>query len=275
MIDLIRRDLKEISDSKRAIILQRFFKTGEGEYAEGDIFLGITVPQSRKIAIKYKDLSLGDIGVFLKSEIHEERLIALLILVHNFKLGSASDKERIFNYYLQNTKYINNWDLVDLSADKILGEHLVHSLPHVSNDAKLNARGPAAPHPHPTSSVDKLPAGARRGSPSRITPRILIDLSRSNNPWERRIAILATLAFIKRGECDITFEIAEKLLEDRNDLIQKAVGWMLREAGKKCGVEFEEEFLVRNYKKIGRTCLRYAIERFPEKKRKEYLLGKV
>lgn len=222
MLRNLREDLKKISSPKRAKILARFFKTGKGEYGEGDIFLGITVPNSRKIAIKYRDLPFDEIRELLKSKIHEERLISLLILVHNFQKGEQKEKKKIFEYYMQNTKYINNWDLVDLSADKIVGEYLI--------------------------SVDRSEQSSRFS--------ILSELACSNNLWERRIAMVATFAFIKRGECVMTFKIAGILLSDRNDLIQKAVGWMLREAGKRCGEEREEQFLVCHYKQMGRTALR-------------------
>lgn len=228
----LRRDFQRIADPERAKMLQRFFKTGKGEYGEGDIFLGIAVPVSRKLAIKYKNLPFRDIRELLKSKIHEERLVALLIMVHNFKTGSDSEKKKVLDYYLSNTKYINNWDLVDLSADKILGEYLI------DHDSEL-----------------------------------LFKLSGSDSLWERRIAMIATYAFIRRGNCSLTFEIAEKLITDRNDLIQKAVGWMLREVGKRCGQASEEEFLAQNYKRMGRTALRYAIEHFRETKRKRYLTG--
>lgn len=125
MINELKKDIKKLSNPKKAKIYQRFFKTGKGEYGEGDVFLGLTVPQSRKIAIKYKDLSFVDVKKLLQSKIHEERLIALLILVHNFEKGKEAAKNSIYNYYLQHTKYINNWDLVDLSASKIVGQYLM------------------------------------------------------------------------------------------------------------------------------------------------------
>lgn len=233
----LRQELRKLADPARSKVLARFFKTGKGEYGEGDIFLGITVPESRKIAQKFKDLDFDSIRSLLKSRIHEERLIALLLLVHNFERGSDEAKNKIFDFYLSHTKYINNWDLVDLSADKIVGEYFAQS-----------------------------------GKVSRL---ILLRLAGSNNLWERRIAIIATFAFVKRGENALTFEIAERLIDDKHDLIQKAVGWMLREVGKHCGQDIEEQFLIRHYKKMGRTALRYAIEHFPEELRKKYLLDQV
>lgn len=235
MLDKLRSDLKSLKNPERAKSLQRFFKTGKGEYGEGDIFLGITVPDSRKIAIRYKNLPFDEIRELLKSKIHEERLIALLILVRNFSTGSEDpERKKIFDLYLASTKYINNWDLVDLSAGYIVGGYL----------------------------IDK--------------PRnVLIKLAKSKNIWERRIAIISTFAFIYKGMAEPTLKIAEILISDKHDLIQKATGWMLREVGKRCGQEIEEQFLIRHYKKMGRTALRYAIEHFPENKRRKYLAGTI
>lgn len=232
MLDELRKELKKLSDKDRAEILQKFFKTGEGEYGFGDVFLGLTVPQSRKIAIKYKDISFEDISKLLKSEIHEERLIALLILVHQFEREEMLQR-RIYEFYLKHTKFINNWDLVDLSADKIVGGYL----------------------------IDK--------------PKdILYKLAKSKNMWERRIAMVSTYNFIKNKMYDDAIALAEILKDDTEDLIQKAVGWMLREVGKR-DLKIEESFLKKNYKDMGRTMLRYSIEKFPEKIRQTYLLGTV
>lgn len=231
----LRKELKKLANPQKAKILRRFFKTGKGEYGEGDVFLGITVPQSRKIAIKFRNLGFSEITQLLKSKIHEERLIALLILVNNFNTGDEKIQEKIYNFYLKNTKHINNWDLVDLSADKIMGGYLF-SL----------GRGPVA------------------------TPSILINLAKSKNIWERRIAMISTYYFIKNNKLKKTLKIAEILLSDKHDLIQKAVGWMLREVGKR-DLETEIGFLSKHYKKMPRTMLRYAIEKFPEKLRKAYL----
>jgi 3-methyladenine DNA glycosylase AlkD len=192
--------------------------------------LGLTVPQSRKIAIKFKDLSFSDIKKLLQSKIHEERVIALLILVHNFEKGSKEHQKDIYDYYLKNTKYINNWDLVDLSADKIVGQYL----------------------------LDK-------------SKDILFRLAHSENLWERRISIVATYQFIKDGRYQETLTISKMLLNDQHDLIHKAVGWMLREVGKKCSEDLLVEFLGKHYKQMPRTMLRYAIERLQEKLRKKYL----
>lgn len=226
MFFALKKELKSKADLKRAKISQRFFKTGKGEYAEGDIFLGVIVPEIREIAKKYKDIKLADIESLLHSKIHEERLTALLILVDKYK----TTPEVVYNLYLENTKYVNNWDLVDLSADKIAGEYL----------------------------FDK--------------PRTILDeLAKSKNLWERRIAIMATFNFIKKNEFSETLKLAEILLRDQDDLVHKAVGWMLREIGKR-DLKTEEDFLKKHAAKMPRTMLRYAIEKFPVGKRKQYLL---
>ncbi len=232
MLNKLKLEIKKSANKKRAIALQRYFKTREGEYGFGDVFIGLTVPRSREIAIKYKGLDFIDIATLLRSQIHEERLIALLILVHQFKTQEMLQR-RIYEFYLKNTKYINNWDLVDLSSAKIVGAYL----------------------------IDK--------------PKdILLKLSNSRNIWEKRIAVIATFNFINNKMFDDAFIIAQNLIEDENDLIQKAVGWMLREIGKR-DLRKEEAFLKKYYKIMGRTALRYAIEKFPETTRQKYLLGKV
>lgn len=223
----LRKKLKDKANPKRAKILQRFFKTGPGEYGEGDIFLGIVVSDIRGVAKKYNSLKIEEVARLLCSKIHEERLTALLIIINKFQTGE--DKKKIYNFYLKNTKYINSWDLVDLSADKIVGIYL----------------------------LDKPKS-------------ILYKLARSKNIWERRISIIATFNFIKNNKFEETLKIAKILLNDEHDLIRKAVGWMLREIGKR-NLKTEEKFLKKYYKKMPRTMLRYAIEKFPEKKRKQYL----
>ncbi len=225
----VMRTLELLQNKEKAKILAGFFKTGKGEYGEGDIFLGISVPESRKIAKQYTFLPPSEILLLLQNKIHECRLVALLILVEKFKSSDSLQQKEIIDFYLRNTKYINNWDLVDLSADKILGAHL----------------------------FDKNKV-------------ILHQLAESNNLWERRIAIISTFHFIKKNKFDETLHIAELLLHDRHDLIHKAVGWMLREVGKRNKM-VEEEFLKKHYKIMPRTMLRYAIEKFPEEERKEYL----
>jgi len=230
-LDDLKLDLRKESDSEKAKILQRFFKTGKGEYGEEDIFLGITVPKQRQIAIKYESLALKDIQLLLKSKIHEERLTALLILVNNYK--KSENKSEIYDFYLKNTKNINSWDLVDLSAQVIIGTYL--------------------------EDKDRS---------------ILYKLAKSSNLWERRIAIISTFHFIKNNDFSDALKIAEILLNDKHDLIHKAVGWMLREIGKR-DISVLENFLKKNYHSMPRTMLRYAIEKFPEKKRKMYLAGKI
>ncbi|HKT23253.1 MAG TPA: DNA alkylation repair protein [Terriglobales bacterium] len=224
-------ELRKASDAERAKSLAWFFKTGTGEYGEGDRFCGITVPALRKIASRYRDLKLSDIKKPLGSHIHEHRLVALLILVDQYKRADAPARERIFDFYLANTRRINNWDLVDASARDIVGEHLV------------------------------------------ARPRaILYKLAKSPDLWERRIAIIATHAFIRRGDLTDTFSISELLLADKHDLIHKAVGWMLREAGKQSEPQLVR-FLKAHYSAMPRTSLRYAIERMPEAVRKRQLQG--
>ena len=232
MLESLKKELQELADEKQAEILQRFFKTGKGQYGEGDIFLGIKVPVQRGVAKKYSGLSLPKIQELLKSKIHEHRLTGLIILSDKYKQAKDEDKANIFNFYLKNTKNINNWDLVDVTAPGIVGAFLF--------DKKKNT---------------------------------LYDLARSENLWERRIAIVSTANFIRQEEFQDTLALAEILLNDEHDLIHKAVGWMLREVGKK-DENVLEEFLKQHYKVMPRTMLRYSIERFEEDKRKMYLLDK-
>jgi 3-methyladenine DNA glycosylase AlkD len=225
----IRRELQEMADPEKAKALQCFFKTGPGQYGEGDVFLGITVPESRKVAKKYSHVGLEEIKALLNSAVHEERMVALLVLVQKYKDASGDGRAEIAKFYLDNLKWINNWDLVDLSAPSILGSFLME------NDRS-----------------------------------ILYKLARSGNVWERRIAIVSTLQFIRSGEFDDTLKIAEMLLHDGHDLMHKAAGWMLREVGKR-DASAEEAFLEKHCQAMPRTMLRYAIERFPEKKRVSYM----
>jgi 3-methyladenine DNA glycosylase AlkD len=230
MLNELKKDLRARADPGKAKILQRFFKTGPGEYGEGDIFLGLMVPKIRALSKKYASLDIRDAEILLRSPIHEERLSALLILVLKFQNGGLRQRAAIYRAYLKNTEHINSWDLVDLTADRIVGAFL------------------------------------KNGDKS-----VLYKLARSKNIWERRIAIIATFHFIKNGSSRHTFAIARVLLNDPHDLIHKAVGWMLREAGKRVDIAAEERFLKNHHKKMPRTMLRYAIERFPESKRKAYL----
>jgi 3-methyladenine DNA glycosylase AlkD len=225
--------LQALGDNERAKALQRFFKTAKGEYGEGDIFVGLRVPDIRKLAKEYQSLPFAEIRRLLRSSIHEARLLALLILVRAYAQGDASLQKQIFHLYLQNTRFINSWDLVDASAEYIAGSHL-----------RYRSRAPL----HVLAVSDLL--------------------------WDRRISIMATFHYIKCGEFAETLRIGELLLRDPEDLIHKAVGWMLREIGKRDRF-IEEEFLKVHYKIMPRTMLRYAIEKFPEKLRQQYLRGEI
>lgn len=221
--------MKELSNPEKAKILQGFFKTGKGQYGEGDVFLGLVVPEQRKLVKRYWD-SIGpqDLQILLNSRIHEERLIALLILVKKYEANEIA-RQLVFDFYLENTMNINNWDLVDLSAPNIVGKFLL--------DKKRD---------------------------------VLYDLVKSNNLWEKRISIISTFSFIRNKQFEDTLKISEILLNDKHDLIHKAVGWMLREVGKR-DEKVLEDFLKKHYRAMPRTMLRYAIEKFPEEKRKKYL----
>lgn len=222
----LRREVRRQASPAKARVLRRFFKTGPGEYGEGDVFLGLMVPASRALARRYRDLPLAAVRRLLRSRIHEERLIALLLLVDRFRRGDPAEQARIYDLYLRHTAHVNNWDLVDLSAEHIVGPHLA---------------------PRPRDPLDRL-AGSR-------------------SVWERRIAVLATFHFIRRGEFADTLRIARRLLGDEHDLIHKAVGWMLREVGKRDrGVA--ARFLGRHARRMPRTMLRYAIERLPARERR-------
>ncbi len=233
MLNQLKKELDSLADQEKAQNYQRFFKMEKGEYGEGDIFIGVTVPVQRKMAKKYSNLSIPKIQELIKSKIHEHRLIALFILIDKYKKANEHEKENIFNLYLENTKHINNWDLVDSSAHYIIGDFLFEK--------------------------DK---------------KVLYELANSKNLWEKRIAIISTFHFIKKEEFEDALAISEILLEDKHDLIHKAVGWMLREIRNR-DLETQEKFLKFHYKKMPRTMLRYAIEKFEEEKRKSYLTGKI
>ena len=223
-------DLEKLKNPKKALLLGRFFKTGKGEYGEGDVFWGIVVPDSRKIAQKYfQEITLGEVRSLLEQKVHEVRFAAMATLVLKYQKGELKEKERVAKFYLRNLKGINNWDLVDLSAPQILGDYL----------------------------FDKDKA-------------IIYRLASSKDLWERRIAVLTTFGFIKQNDFHDALRIAEILLHDKHDLIHKAVGWMLREIGKR-NKKAEVIFLKKHAKQMPRTALRYAIEKFPEKERKAWL----
>lgn len=227
----LSRRLRARATPERAAVSQRFFKTGAGEYGEGDLFIGVTVPDTRAVARPFRGLPRPELCALLDSAVHEERLAALLLMVEEYRRGDAAAKRAVFDLYMRKLDAVNNWDLVDLSAPGIVGAHLL--------------------------------ARSRRR---------LHDLARSRNLWRRRVAIVSTMEFIRHGQLDDTFAIAEVLLDDPEDLIHKAAGWMLREAGKR-DTAAEEAFLARHHARMPRTMLRYAIERFPEPKRKRFLRG--
>jgi 3-methyladenine DNA glycosylase AlkD len=228
---MLRTELYALADPADAINSQRFFKTAPGEYGAGDKFLGLRVPELRRLARDYRELDDAHALEMLASSWHEERLLALMLLVEGYGRGDSSRRARIHRAYLANTRHINNWDLVDSSAEYIVGQHL---------------------------------------GPEKI--KLLERLARSDDIWERRIAIISTFHFIKRDQFGPTLRIARLLLRDKHDLIHKAVGWMLREVGKR-NRKAEDAFLKNNYREMPRTMLRYAIERHPEKVRKQYLAG--
>lgn len=225
----LQHELQALSDPIKAKQLTRFFKTGKGDYGEGDEFLGISVPEQRQLAKKYVGLSFDQIEKILQTSIHEYRLTALLILTYQFSKADPAKQAAIVDFYLQHTQWVNNWDLVDVTCRPILGVYLLDR--------------------------DR---------------RILYDLARSGNLWEERIAIVTTLEFIKHNQFEDTLQLAELLLGHSHDLIHKAVGWILREVGKK-DTQVLETFLDRHCTHMSRTTLRYAIERFEEAKRLGYL----
>lgn len=232
-LGFIRAELKKLTNKEKAQTLQGFFKTGPGEYGEGDVFIGVKVPELRKLVKDYSDITLRDCGELLSSKIHEERLLALLMLIKKYGTGDDEMKTKIYQFYMGKTQFINNWDLVDLSAPHIVGTYLIQR-----------------------------------------SKKDLYSLVKSKNLWERRIAVIATFYFIKDNQFSDTLALSEKLLEDKEDLMQKAVGWMIREVGKR-DLKTEEAFLKLHYNKMPRTMLRYAIEKFPEDKRQKYLKGEI
>jgi len=227
----IKNELKRLANPAHARVLQRFFKTGKGEYGEGDLFRGIKIPVLRKLAKSCQDTPRAEVQELLTSKFHEERMLALLLLMAHYAKADDAGRKHIYTMYLGSTRYINNWDLVDVSAHHIAGHYL----------------------------MDK-------------TREPLYCLARSEILWERRIAIIATFHYIRQNRFGDTLKIAGMLIEDPHDLMHKAVGWMLREVGKR-DLQAEEQFLKTHHRQMPRTMLRYAIERFPEAKRRKYLAG--
>jgi len=232
MIEEVKKDLRSYINPEKAAFFPRFFKTGPGQYGEGDVFLGVTVPNTRIVAKKYCDLSLDQLDTLLKSEWHEDRLLALIIMVNQFKKADAVKQKELYEFYLEHMDRINNWDLVDTSARDVVGAYLYQH-------------------------QELLP--------------VLDTLAESDVLWERRIATIATFYFLTKGEPDVTIKIATKLLHDKEDLMHKAVGWMLREMGKRCDTKLLVEFLEQHAAIMPRTTLRYAIEHFDPATRKQFL----
>jgi len=227
-------EIRELADTEIAKNSLRFFKTDKGQYGFGDIFLGVRAPKIRLIAKKYIDISIADMKILIQSKYHEERFLGLIILVN--KYSKTKDKKTInqlYKIYISSFKYINNWDLVDVTCPHVTGKYL----------------------------IDK-------------DRSILYKWAKSDDLWTKRIAMVSTFSFIRQNDLEDTFKIAEILLQDKHDLIHKAVGWMLREAGKR-DLEKEEIFLKKYYRDMPRTMLRYAIEKFPESKRQDYLKGTI
>lgn len=231
----VKQALHQLADPVRATLSKSYFKTGPGQYGEGDKFLGVTVPHQRAIAKKFKLMPLDEVKTLLTSKIHEERLTALLLLVYQYENGTPEVRQDIYKFYLQHTTYINNWDLVDTSAPYIIGPWLEHQADRQSKLQKLAS---------------------------------------SKLIWERRIAVLATFYYIKAGQYRISLNLAEQLLQDPHDLMHKAVGWMLREIGKRDRAVLVK-FLASHYKTMPRTMLRYAIEHFEASERQKYLNGEI
>ncbi len=236
----LHNELQTYIDPQKAELLPRFFKTGPGQYGEGDKFLGVTVPNTRKVAKAGKDLSMDEIEKLLHSQWHEGRLLALIILVNRFKKADLVGQKMIYDFYLANTTYINNWDLVDTSARQIVGAYLYD----LETKRYLNRY---------------------------LLHETLHDLAQSTAMWERRIAVIATFYWLAQGESGPSMQIAELLIADKEDLMHKAVGWMLREMGKRVSADELREFLEIHAATMPRTTLRYAIEHFSPEERKMWL----
>ena len=230
-LSAIKQELHSYIEPNGEKNAQRFFKTGEGEYAAHDRFIGVRIHNIRKIARTYVSSKITDIRSLLTSPIHEERLLALIILVYQYEGGNTKTRNEIFKLYLNNTAHINNWDLVDVSAPTIVGGHLLPK----------NKRG------------------------------VLLKLASSTSLWERRIAIVSTLFFIRNKDSSTTYQLAQTLEHDHHDLIQKAVGWMLREAGKHVSKQELTNYLLLKKDTIPRTTLRYAIEHYSKKERERFM----
>jgi 3-methyladenine DNA glycosylase AlkD len=231
---LIQKELKTLANPKIAEHSQRFFKTGKGEYGFGDVFIGVRVPELRILAKKYINLGFSDVKKLIKSKIHEERLTGLLILVYKYKSTKEDiEKDKIYEIYIKHFKYINNWDLVDVTCPHIIGPQLMEK------DRKS-----------------------------------LYVWANSDHLWTKRIAMITNWWFVRNGDLGDVFKISKILLKDEHDLIHKAVGWMLREAGKK-DLKALEAFLKKHYETMPRTMLRYAIEKLPESRRQKYLKGTI
>jgi 3-methyladenine DNA glycosylase AlkD len=233
LLNQLKQQLKSLADPDQALQLQRYFKTGPGQYGEGDRFVGIRMPQLRRLVTGYLDMALADVAALLHTPIHEQRMAALLILSYQFATANEAKQTQIYNFYLDNTRWINNWDLVDVTVIPIVGAYLL-----------TRSRKP------------------------------LYGLAKSNVLWERRMAIVATHCFIKKEQFEDTLALADLLLSDGHDLIHKAVGWMVREVGKR-DVAVMEAFLLARYLQMPRTMLRYAIEKLPEPRRQAYLKGRL
>lgn len=225
----VKKALYALANEEKRNILQRFFKTGEGEYGAGDIFLGIPVPETRKVAKSYQHIPLTDVETLLQSKEHECRLCALEILIFRYKNKRSQEQEAVFNMYMKNLQYVNNWDLVDLSAPKIVGAYL-----------------------------------------EKRDRSMLYKLAESDTLWKRRVSVITTLAFVRNNDLKDAFALCEILLNDKEDLMRKAVGWVLRETGKK-DEELLKAFLTDNISKLSRTSLRYAIERFTPEERSYFM----
>lgn len=236
----ISQTLKKLGSKERAFGCMRFFKTGTGQYGEGDVFIGVTVPEMRKVAKEFETtLTFVDIEILIHSKIHEERFVAIIILVswmkQAIKNADTKTQKKIFTFYMKHVSGVNNWDLVDVSASSIVGPYISDFMTHVER----------------LSFIDKC--------------------IKSSNMWVNRIIVVASFYQIKKGNEKMTFYVAERLLSHKHDLMHKALGWMLREVGKNCGVDVLESFLKKHIRAIPRTTLRYAIERFPQPARKMYL----